>query len=162
MFFLSLLGPDGGSVVNETLDVVRRRLAIGHVGNADEVVIELLLRLGQLASHLVDQISDYAEIALPHPDHRIKDADVRVFEKRPFFKEAQIIAVRIENDERILEVDQLPNDPPRGHGLSAARHREDRKMPRDDVPRRQRHLNVAARDQRADLQLRRSVIVAGQ
>src|SRR6185312_372718 len=103
MLFLSLLGPDGGSVINEALNVIRRRLAIGHVGNADEVVVELLLRFGQLPSHLVDQVRDNAEIALPHPDHRIKDADIRVLEERPLFKESQIIAVRVEYDERVLE-----------------------------------------------------------
>ena len=162
MFFPSLLGRDGGGMVDEALNVVRRRIAIGHIGDADKILVKLLLRFGQLASHLVDQVGDYPEIVLPHPDHRIEDADVRTFEERPLFKETQIVAVRIEYDERILEIDQFADDPPCRHCLSAACHREDRQVARDDLPRRQRDLDVAARDQRADLQLRRTVVVAGQ
>jgi hypothetical protein len=47
--------------------------------------------------------------------------------------ESEVIAVRIEDDQRILKVNELADDAPRCNCLTATSHGKDRQMARDDL-----------------------------
>src|SRR4051812_32934238 len=73
--------------------------------------------------------------------------------------------MRIKNDERIADIDELADDAPRCDRLAAAGHCQDGQMTGDDMLRRQRYVDVIARNERSNVQLwrpRLAVVISSQ
>src|SRR5690606_24376730 len=92
---LALLFADRAGMINQLLQIAGRSFTLRQLRRCDQVVIELLLRVGELAAHLVDKVRNDPDICLLHAQHRVPNANVRSWEEVALLEEAQVVAVGI-------------------------------------------------------------------